>query len=272
MGDYFQASAKDFIGRLVLGRKPKAQPAAPSLTEQFTESAPPRSVTEQAREKGEIWSQTRVVQFAVITNLLVAAALFGTVSVQKSRPPERFNFPGDLDEQVRNFYGGDGDTAEIRREDAAMFIITNLTLAHNISKEGNPLLGLLQPRVDAKLYGQISDQLARNKIAIESAGISQGLNIVSIQDLEESKQDKRVAATVTGFLSTRITKPKSGGKPECTEEPYRARVVLERVAPNAANNTGFLMVLPLKEVYGLRPTETFDKEMEALRARRTGKQ
>jgi hypothetical protein len=262
----FLASARDLVTRLLRRRAPGAAPSAAPAQTAFEEAAPPGEVLDRARSHGEVALMQRLVQVAVIANLLLAGLFAVTYQVARNRPLQQIAAPGDLRDQIRRQL----DVQGVRKDDVVGFLYFVLTLKHEVSPAGAPFLPLLQGLVAADIYRDAQAEVERNLDTIKNRSMVQSLVVEDIVDLDFDPATRRVSATVIGKVELRAANTQRGG-PLVQSVDYRARAILDVLPPSQLNRHGYFLLAPLREVFGRQNVAAFDREMEAHRAKLIGR-
>jgi hypothetical protein len=266
MSSPFLAAARDLVARLVKRREPVAPSTRPPLAEVMAEPGPPPEVLSRARTSGEVSALMRLVQVAVVGNLLFAGFFAASYQVARSRPVQQIAAPGDLREQIRRQL----DQTGVRKDDIVGFLYFVLTLKHEVSPAGAPFLPLLQGLVAADIYRDAQAEVERNLPTIKSRAMVQSLVVEDIADLDFDPATRRVGATVVGKVEIRAANTQRGG-PLVQSVEYRARAILDMLPPSELNRHGYFLLAPLREVFGRQNVEAFDKEMEERRGKLIGR-
>lgn len=270
-------TAKGFIERLLKFKSPKPQEAPPTPVAQqpvFHEARPPRTIMEKSKEAGEIKALTRTVEVALVMFVLLGVVFFATYMVAKNQPLRVLQSEGDLVEQAHRFFEEDPTKAKdadqmiasLRVDNIAFFLNSVLSIKHNVSEAGAPMLPLLQGFMASDIYRDTQAAIERNLDTVKQQQMVQSFTPIAYKLVEVDEKSRRIGIAVSGKISIHAMKTKRGG-PLINDVDYRALVVLEIVPKSQLNQSGLFMVSPLREVYGAKNVIAFDKEMEGKHER-----
>ncbi len=262
-------AATELVARYLRRRKKPDATPIPPVAEQFAEAQPPRSVRQNARMQGDLWTTLKLLKFSVATNIIFAGLMIVAAEMASRRPVQMIATKGDLREQIRAHFADTAVSTTVVKDPLVAFLHIVLPIRHGITPSGAPFLVLLQGLMTSELYEQTAATVQRNLGAVQTHGMSESLMIEGVTDIDEDRKLQRVSVVVTGRLLIQATQT-ARGAPMALSRPYRAIVVLDVLPASKLNPYGYFIV-SLREATSEASVQAFDREQETKRARANGK-